>query len=163
MIFRSVCRCRGCSLFPRSLNYRLVVLLLRITVVTCDRTGTIVDIRKDAGGYPNASHARRLNRLGSQFSVFYSSNVYGWLFLRAVDDRIDSVGVDYCFSSYRLIQWMDRSLLHKCSLTLQVLRLFVQFNSSSLIIIYWMLYYNVTSSWLAEEILMVCSDIVRDL
>ena len=127
---------RGCSLFPRSLNYRLVVLLLRITVVTCDRTGTIVDIRKDAGGYPNASHARRLNRLGSQFSVFYSSNVYGWLFLRAVDARIDSVGVDYCFSSYRLIQWMDRSLLHKCSLTLQVLRSFVQFNSSSLIIIY---------------------------
>ena len=76
-VFRSVCWCRGCSLFPRSLNYRLVVLLLRITVVTCDRTGTIVDIRKDAGGYPNDSHARRLNRLGSQFSVFYSSNVYG--------------------------------------------------------------------------------------
>ena len=77
LIFRLVCRCRGCSLLPRSLNYRLVILLLRITVVTCDRTGTIVDIRKDAGGYPNASHARRLNRLGSQFSVFYSSNVYG--------------------------------------------------------------------------------------
>ena len=31
------------------LDYRLVVLLLRITVATCDRTGTIVDIRKDAG------------------------------------------------------------------------------------------------------------------
>ena len=40
---------RGYSLFPRSLNYRLVVLLLRITVATCDRTDTIVDIRKDAG------------------------------------------------------------------------------------------------------------------
>ena len=40
---------RGCSLFQRSLNYRLVVLLLRIKVATCDRTGTIVDIRKDAG------------------------------------------------------------------------------------------------------------------
>ena len=57
------------------LDYRLVVLLLRITVATCDRTGTIVDIRKDAEGYPNASHARRLNRLGSQFSVFYSDGI----------------------------------------------------------------------------------------
>ena len=29
--------------------------------------------------------------------------------------RIDSVGVDYCFSSYRLIQWIVRSLvIHEC-------------------------------------------------
>ena len=56
-------------------SYIIFELQFLLAIVYWVYLYTIVNIRNDTGGYPNASHAQRLNRLGSQFSVFYSHGI----------------------------------------------------------------------------------------